>query len=367
MVDFQQFMTKIINSLYQMRLFSEDELASRTGMGLEEAKIAFRQYVLESGLMPLPSINFSALGMKEVRVFMDFQCSLIDAIPMIMLSFRERGFLVSYYRVMHACRYVTRHAVPLNLVKSYEEFLGELVELGYLRNFEIKYMDASYRFSPSPYVFDYRRGEWNVVPVSNVEDRSLPTFKTERFPNLDEVDIKILVGLKRHPLQKRENLASSLGLTLEQVNEHLLDHVIGGDLIKGWYLYFGPKFNERDVLLIGAYFQDVGDNGALSEVLRLPYLIFLGRAPDWVESLNVVPGYRITSVLEALERIMRKSRSCEYLAYISPFYDLDALSSNSGSTFLENNFADGQWTFYPEMLLDDIRTSVRLGRKGYQS
>ena len=362
MVNFQEFMGKIINSLSKMNVFDEGQLAFDLGIGREEARVMFRQYVLENGLLPRPSINMAALGLKEIRVFMEFSCDLLDAIPMILSSLRERGFLVSYYRALHACHYVTRHAVPRQQLKPYLDFFEDMKALGWLNNYEVKEMDATYRFSPSPYVLDYGRGEWAVNPGFSIEDRRVTSFRTEPFLDLDSVDLKLLIGMKRHPLQRKEDLASSLGLTVEKLEEHLMGHVVGGGLIKGWYIDFGPGFADREMLALGAYFEMKEDDGLLDEVLRQPYLIFLGIGETWVETLNVVPSYRITRVLDGVETIVRKGKAHGMLVYLSPFFDLSTLATEGGSTFFQNNFQDGGWVFYPDILKDSVRADVRLGR-----
>ncbi|WP_449462668.1 hypothetical protein PQ610_00890 [Tardisphaera miroshnichenkoae] len=362
MVNFQEFMDKIIESLSKMKVFNEEELASDLGVGREEAHVMFRQYVLENGLLPRPSINMAALGLKEIRVFMEFSCDLIDAIPMILSSLRQRGFLVSYYRVLHACHYVTRHAVPRDVVKPYLDFLEEMKALGWLRGYEVREMDATYRFSPSPYVLDYNRGEWGVNPSAFLERRKLPSFRSEPFPELDSIDLRVLINMKRHPLQKKEELASSLGLTVEQLEEHITAHIVAGDLVKGWYIDFGPGFADNEMLLLGTYYEKEDGDQLLDEILRHPYLIFLSTGRRWVETLNAVPNYRITRVLDMVESTMRKGKARDLMVYLSPVYDLNTLAGEERSTFFQNNFQENRWVFHQDVLEESVRADVRLGR-----
>jgi len=357
---FEGFMKRIIKAIEGMPVFSVEGLASALGIGEEEANVYLRQYVLERGLVPRPSINFNRLGFAEIRVFMSFSCEYWKAVPSILDSLCESGFLVSYYRVMHACNYVTRHAVPLPFMRSYTRFIEDMLSFGWLRSYEVKSINKTYRFSPDPSVFDYNRGEWSLGQNRIPSARQMVDYPVDPVP-YDELDLRIISALKRYPLMDEKALSSSLGVSAEEVHAHLEEHIEGRHLLKGYYLDFSEGFQGGDTAVLGSFFaigEDDGE-GLLARVLAYPYLAFLGVSGAWIEALQLVPVYRLFRALRAAEDTVRESGARDFMTYLSPLYDLNTLARRSSRSFLERNYIDGKWAFYGDLLLEEIRTRVK--------
>ncbi|MGC8631800.1 MAG: winged helix-turn-helix domain-containing protein [Thermoprotei archaeon] len=368
-VNLEQELLKLINSIEDAPILDMDELGNKTGLG-GEAKLLYRHYVAEKGLLAKSSVNFFKLGLIDAFAIVQLTPQFAKKAPEFIRTAMESNFIVGTIRPMGQNIIIGRVLVPLSEFQSIKKVFDELCSSGIVDHYEIFQANgAGNRFSLHPSAFDYTVGSWKPYPSTPSVNRQFktPDVNPEKF---DETDLKILLMLKRSAAIKGNDIALSLGISVEEANAHIKEHVLGGgnqnrSLVMGSFVdFFEPGLFAPQTAVIAAFFRPEGDarDAFLSELLKMPYLNFLVPCHQYFYALFYFPIAKLYALANSIEEAQSKCAMADSRYYVAPWFSANKYGDPHNTADLSRSFVKGKWKFNADQFLEAIVASA----KGYR-
>lgn len=362
--DLEGMFCKLISAVETMKRFDRDSLTGLfPEMHQEELDAFLRQYVFSKGIVPRISINYGRLGLLDTRIVVDFSKEVAPKAHLLLEELSRSGYLISWQKPLGLRTYVTRHAIPMGFAEEYDEMFGSLLDLGYVSEYELLSFEGySQRFSLHPYVFDYMKGDWKATFVPVVEsERRLAGTQSNEAAKFDRLDLEILGMLKRSAVTDEQIMAESLGVSVAELEEHLVDHVVKRGLVLSLYLDFmdAELFAGRTTIL--SVLARVGDSGPdvlARGALAIPYLAFMQRGAKAVDLLFEFPVERTFSLSDEVGGLLSRSGVDSASFFLSRWRSLNMLTDEKHWSELISKFKDGRWTFDAQAALRSIEARL---------
>jgi len=356
----------LINSIEDTPILDMDELGNRTGLD-GEATLLYRHYIAENGLLAKSSVNFFKLGLIDTFVIVQLTPQYTKKTPQFIKTAMESNFIVGTIRPMGQNILIGRVLAPFGQLQSIKKAFDELCSAGIVDHYEFFQANgAGNRFSLHPSAFDYTTGNWKPSPSTPSVSRQFktPDVSPEKF---DEIDLKILLMLKRSAAVKVEDVALSLGISVEEANVHIKDHVLGGgsqnrSLVMGSFVdFFEPGLFAPQTAVIAGFFrpEDEAREAFLSELLKIPYLNFLVPCHKYFYGLFYFPIAKLYALANSIEEAQSKYAMADTRYYVAPWFSINKYGDPHNSADLSKSFVNGAWKFSTEQFLEDIIASAR--------
>jgi len=200
---------------------------------------------LEKQFMPLTYVNpaFSKIGLVRIAVFAlaapgkEFITDELLRLPNFWSTTSSTEGPFSHYSV---------HAVPLNYISEFKEYLERLQQLGVVQRCLTTEISDSYRAFPSFEFFDPKARtwllDWDRWLRDSVEPRKTLAISDPSAYEVvaDKMDLLILKELQKNGRKRFSEISEVLGVTLQAVKHRFDSNIIKKGMIQHYVFKFVP-------------------------------------------------------------------------------------------------------------------------------
>ncbi len=330
-------------------------------LGLPESTVRHRINKLRKrGILYLSTnIYHTNLGLKKAVVYADVNPHYTRYIH----DFLELNDYWVYTKSLFSLRncVFALYTIPVTQEDKFIVFLNELVNLGIIERYDLKWSTCFHRVNTTTKWFDLDRClwkfDWNAL-MEEMEkaDTALPvTLKdpAKWIIKADKVDVYILKELEKDATVPLTEISKKLGMTVQNLHYHYKHHIIPNFLIEGFEIAF-LKFGVKDSLVpyMDIKFRNYSAMAKFANAIRdKPFVEVLGKILGTnALFLNAyLPTHEFFNFIGFLNRLIEtgwiKSYKC-WLSHIS--------LPGKRQTIPYKNFAGNYWIYDHEKYINDI-------------
>lgn len=262
------------------------EISRRLGQFKESVRYRYKEKILNKGFAVQANVDHERLGLRRVKVVLDFAKEYRRFSESILASMNELCYLVGFAKTMPRGYHVASFSVPREFVDDLKSFLNAMKEKGMFSRLDIIDFDWI-RFAPMKAEFyDFDTGIWDFDWTSKAtSDFGSAQYMPSSSTKFDYVDLLLIKEFQMDANRSLKEISDKLKVNYKKLAWHYATHVIAKHLLNGYSVnWMGTRYDyeiEKVLHRQHRYFavfllvRDVTEYETMSlrqAVDRLPYL-----------------------------------------------------------------------------------------------
>ena len=194
-------------------------ISEATGVPISTVRYILNEKLPKLGLVVRASVDYGMLGLNRYMVFLDVNSPPHHASTLLDL-FGELLYLDYYTFLMKEKKFLSLFVVPPKFEESFYFFLEKLLEIGAIRDYDVKKLDYMRPIPLRVECFDFRRGVWIQNWEGTPRKMKLVASNNTTQLKINQLDLKILAELQINVFVKHVELAKKLGVSRQTIKRH---------------------------------------------------------------------------------------------------------------------------------------------------
>lgn len=351
------------------------EIARQLGQFKESVRYRYKEKLLNKGFAVHVAVDHEKLGLRRVIMLIDFADAYKPISQRLMRVLSDRGYLVSYSKILPDGRYLVHASVPEESLEDYGNFFTSLQKKGFFKSLEFNSFSWFRNPPMKTSMYDFDEGVWDFdwTTEAKVDKKSAALIPSTR-EKFDLIDLLILKQLQIDGNRTLAEMSETLGINYKTLTWHFRKHVQERHLIKGYVIrWMGTTYDAKlsksahkkhAYLYMAVLFSELDQARRLEVMSRLNLLPFIWSeaAGDWYEAELVFPIESLTEGLQYIAEVIADTKST------ARYFIIDQTNGLAFTIIPElYNEAAGTWQFDADDLMrtcESLLPEIRGARPG---
>ena len=211
----------------------------------ESVRYRYKEKILNKGFAVQANVDHERLGLRRVKVVLDFAEEYRKFLELILASMNELCFLSGFAKTMPRGYYVASFSVPREFVDDLKSFLNVMKEKGMFSRLDIVDFDWI-RFVPMKAEFyDFDTGLWDFDWTTKAtSDFGSAQYMPSSPTKFDYVDLLLIKEFQMDANKSLKEISDKLKVNYKKLAWHYTTHVIARHLLNGYSVnWMGTRYD----------------------------------------------------------------------------------------------------------------------------
>ena len=217
------------------------EISRRLGQFKESVRYRYREKIVGNGFSIQAIPNYGALGLRRIVMKVRVAEKYSQFAQKLFSAMSDLCFVVGYAGTMLEDSYILHAGVPVEFVRQFQDFIGELQGMGTFESVEFHDCGIFRVAKMRADCFDFDEGvwdfDWSNPPPVDVGAAKAPVCDRAEFDQTDLLLVKELWKDGTRPLteiQEAIKTTNGVDINYKTLGWHYSNHVLGRRLITGY-------------------------------------------------------------------------------------------------------------------------------------